>query len=428
MSVLAFLGAAHFLDHFYLLIFPTAVLFIHREWGMGYDEALALGTAAFAAFALGTLPSGWLGDKWGGVRMMRLYFPALGLASIATGFAQGPLGLAAGLALIGLGASIYHPVANALIIRLAVRRGRALAANGVCGNFGVAGAALVTGLLASQFGWRMAFIVPGAVTLAIGLLFLWYARGEDFEAGLLASADALQEESRDEAEDAADRPSEAGAGEIGADEAGAGERRGIPAGLVRVFIAIAAIALFGGLLFNGVTVAAPQLMVERLAGFDLSLGDIGVVTAMVFAVAGFAQLPVGYLLDRIGPRRILLFLAGCEVPLLLLIGFGPPILTPFATAVLVMLMFGEVPISAWLIGHYVSVGWRSRVYAMQTLLSLGVGAAVVPLLALGHGLTGNMAFVIALMAPAAAAVFAATFLLPRSDGREKTPALSAAGA
>lgn len=405
MTVLAFLGVAHFLDHFYLLVFPTAVLFIHREWGIDYDQALAYGTAAFGAFALGTMPAGWLGDKWGAIRLMRLFFPALGVASIATGFAEGPISLSIGLAAIGLAASIYHPVANALIVKLAVRRGRALAANGVCGNFGIAGAALVTGLLASQFGWRFAFFVPGIVTLGIGIAFFWMSRGRDFEAQMMAAA--------------ADRSEDRAVGSQG-------PRLDLSSGLMRLLIAIAIIALFGGLLFNGVTVSAPQLMVERLAVYDVSLADVGIITSLVFAVAGFAQLPVGYLLDKIGPRKILLTLAICEAPLLLVIGLGPPRVTPFAMAALVMLLFGEVPISAWLIGHYVAVGWRSRVYAMQTLLSLGMGAAVVPFVALSHGITHDMGTVVAFLAPAALAVFAAAWLLPKRDSASPVSALGSA--
>lgn len=160
--------------------------------------------------------------------------------------------------------------------------------------------------------------------------------------------------------------------------------------------------------------------------YDVSLEDTGIVTFLIFAVAAFAQLPVGYLLDKVGPRKILLFLAGFEAPLLLVIGFGPPVATPFAMALLVMLMFGEVPISAWLIGHYVAVDWRSRVYAMQTLLSLGMGVAIVPLIALGHGITHNMATVVAFLAPAALAVFAAAVMLPKQQSASSTQALGTA--
>jgi hypothetical protein len=60
---LLFLNLAHAYDHFFLLIFPTAVLALAPAWDMSYGEALAFGTAAFVTFGLGTLPAGWLGDR-----------------------------------------------------------------------------------------------------------------------------------------------------------------------------------------------------------------------------------------------------------------------------------------------------------------------------------------------------------------------------
>jgi len=43
--------------------------------------------------------------------------------------------------------------------------------NGVWGNLGVASSALVTGVIGQYLGWRWAFIVPGIVTVLIGLAF-----------------------------------------------------------------------------------------------------------------------------------------------------------------------------------------------------------------------------------------------------------------
>ena len=71
---LLFLNLAHAYDHFFMLIFPTAVLALAPAWGMSYGEALAIGTAAFAMFGLGSLPAGWLGDRWSRARMMTIFF------------------------------------------------------------------------------------------------------------------------------------------------------------------------------------------------------------------------------------------------------------------------------------------------------------------------------------------------------------------
>src|SRR3546814_9078640 len=74
--------------------------------------------------------------------------------------------------MIGLFASIYHPVGIAMIVQTAgERRGRYLGINGVFGSAGMGIAALVAGALMELIDWRAAFILPGAVSVAIGLWF-----------------------------------------------------------------------------------------------------------------------------------------------------------------------------------------------------------------------------------------------------------------
>ena len=159
-ETLRFINAAHFFDHFFLLIFPTAALAIARDWGMTYAEALALGTPIYVMFAVGTLPAGWLGDH-------------LDLVAVS----PGPASLMIGLGLLGLFAALYHPVGLALVIGLGGRTGRALAVNGVAGNLGLAGAAVFTGVLATLGGWQTAFAAPGVASLIIGAtLFLRHRR------------------------------------------------------------------------------------------------------------------------------------------------------------------------------------------------------------------------------------------------------------
>ena len=100
--------------------------------------------------------------------MMVLFYVGSGLAAIATGLAGGPLGIGIGLALIGLFGSIYHPVGIAWLVRNAENRGRILGWNGIFGSIGVGIAPATAGALTQWIDWRAAFIVPGAVALAIG--------------------------------------------------------------------------------------------------------------------------------------------------------------------------------------------------------------------------------------------------------------------
>ena len=93
-----------------------------------------------------------------------------GLMSILTGLAQTPLQLGFGLFAVGLFAAIYHPVGLAIVVAKWKNTGMRIAVNGVWGNLGVASAALITGYLIDNGGWRAAFIAPGLCSIGIGLV------------------------------------------------------------------------------------------------------------------------------------------------------------------------------------------------------------------------------------------------------------------
>jgi MFS family permease len=121
---------------------------------------------------LGAPLSGWLGDRFGQTRMLIACFIGLGISSVLAGFAQTPLQLEIALALLGLSGSIYHPVGFPWVVRHAFVRGRAVASTGIAGSFGVALSPVVAGALATLAGWRIGFIVPGAITIVLGFALL----------------------------------------------------------------------------------------------------------------------------------------------------------------------------------------------------------------------------------------------------------------
>jgi MFS family permease len=380
---LLFLNLAHAYDHFFLLIFPTAVLALAPAWDMSYGEALAFGTAAFVTFGLGTLPVGWLGDRWSRTRLMTIFFLGLGASSILVGLAQGPVTLTLGLGLLGLFASIYHPVGTALVVQSAGRAGRALGINGVFGNLGVASAGLVTGAIAEFLGWRAAFVLPGALAILTGLVFARYG------GPAAAGACAAQAEVRPKVALAANAQ-------------------------LRLFAVIGIASLFGGIVFHGTTIALPKIFEVRLAGAVEDLATIGLLVSLVFALAALAQIVIGHLLDRIGARPLLpavaLLQALCLTLAIDLWGFGM-----LAIALPMMLfVFGEIPIASWLVGRYVAARWQSRVFALQYVLSLGVSALVVPMIAVLYEATGGFAELFAILAGAAGLVALGALLLPRS--------------
>ena len=136
--VINFVNAAHFIDHYAMLIFAAAVIIMGPALGMAYSELLPYATPGFVAFGAGSLITGWLGDRWSRRHMMVIFFVGIGLAMISVGLVQTPLQLGAALLAIGIFASIYHPVGTAMIVSYADKLGREMGINGVWGNLGVA--------------------------------------------------------------------------------------------------------------------------------------------------------------------------------------------------------------------------------------------------------------------------------------------------
>jgi MFS family permease len=182
---------------------------------------------------------------------------------------------------------------------------------------------------------------------------------------------------------------------------------------LRMFVVIGVASLFGGIVFHGTTVALPKIFEVRLAALVDDLAAIGVLVSLVFALAAVAQIVVGHLLDRVGARPLLpavaLLQALCLFGAIELWGWGMLLIA----VPMMLFVFGEIPIAAWLVGRYVAPSWQSRVFALQYVLSLGVSAAVVPLIAVLYEATGGFEALFLTMAAAAVVVAAAALLLPR---------------
>jgi MFS family permease len=395
-----FLNLGHAYAHFFMLLYATVVLTLEVESDRDYGELLLPSTAGFVAFAAGTLPAGWLGDRWSKQGLLAVMFLGLGVASLLTALAGETWQIAAGLAAIGLFASIYHPIGIAMVAAEAGQLGRTLGVNGVWGNMGVAAAPLVAGALSAAWDWRAAFALPGAVALATGLAFLL----------LLRRAPQVQSKRT---------PPPA--------------RPASPALVRRVFIFIPVASLFGGLVFSAMSVALPKILAEALAGGAIpGLLSAGTLAAAIFAIAAFAQIVTGRGVDRWPPRNLMVALSAGQLLLFALLAqtAGWPVLL---LGLLVMaLVFGEIPVGDALVAHYGAPQWRqwrARLYALTYMLSLGVSSAAVPLVAWLHlaGAPGGNGFVTVywVLAGAAAILVAASLLLP--GRREPARVLRSAG-
>jgi len=317
------------------------------------------------------------------LNLLAMFFLGCGLSSLVISLSRGPISLMIGLGLLGLFASLYHPVGLALVTGLGGRTGRALAVNGVAGNLGLAGAAVLTGILATFGGWQMAFAVPGVVSGIIALALFFRHRHHSN----LSNQNAAPEHN--------DRAS------------------GSLRTQITVFGVICVAALFGGLVYNVITISLPKFFDERLIGVGGDLTWIGASTGLVFAIAAFAQLPVGELLDRYGPKSLLMGLLIAQVILLVALATMTGWLALVIALILVTMVFAQIPITSWLLGHYVRSSFRARAASVEYVLSLGMAAAVVPLIAGLHGAGFGFDFQYFGIALSAAVVLVAAVFLPR---------------
>ena len=148
---LFYINFGHFTDHMLMLIFAKAAFNAGIYFGIGkdlaYAEMIPYGIPSLILFGACAPLAAYLADKWNRSGMLTVFFFGIGSASILTGFAQSLLQIGIGLALIGVFASIYHPVGIAMLIERGGKVGWILGINGVWGNMGVAGAPLVLSLI-----------------------------------------------------------------------------------------------------------------------------------------------------------------------------------------------------------------------------------------------------------------------------------------
>ncbi|MCX7311940.1 MAG: MFS transporter [Hyphomicrobiales bacterium] len=364
-----FLNIGHFLDHLFMLIFATAAaLALSREWGLTYGELLGYATPGFFAFGLCAYPAGWIADKWSRHGMMCVFFIGIGLASVATGFARTPLQIGIGLFVIGVLAAIYHPVGLAMVTQRWRNTGLRIAVNGVWGNLGVACAALLTGYLIDNSGWRAAFIAPGIVSIVVGLAYAALCNSDPVEKPATAVTAPMSAQAPD-----------------------------YKAMLLRVSGIVFLTTAVSSVIFQATTFALPKIFDERLQGIvgrSVSLLEslglpgrvdlatmVGWFAFVVFVVASMAQLVVGMLLDRIGPRRVFMGAAAIQVAFFALMA---GLKDGWALAVALGFMlgaFGQIPINDYMVGRLATGPARARVYGVRYVVSFTALAAALPLIA-----------------------------------------------
>ena len=270
-----------------------------------------------------------------------------------------------------------------MIVSYAERLGREMGLNGVWGNLGVASSALVTGVIGQYLGWRFAFIIPGIVTIAIGVAFALSVLHED-RTGTRQAAAQVRVAKQD---------------------------------MWRVIVALLIVVIAISTTFNAVTVALPKLFSERLADLTRSPALLGVIAACVYVFGAMTQYTIGKLLDRHSLKAVALPLSFMLAPFLYLaatLSNWPLILVSIG---IVMGAFGQVTVNDAMIGKYTSEEWRSRAYAVRYFVGFTAAGASVGLVAWLYQ-EGGFVTMLHAFGALCLLVIAAALILPRETGTQ----------
>ena len=373
-----YLNISHFLDHFIMLVFAKAAYDAGRHFGLGYEEIIVYGVAGFVLFGAMAPVAAHLADRFSRSLMMVVYHFGIGFAAIIAGMTQTVWQLGAAIGLIGVFAAIYHPVGIAMLIKSNRTIGFRLGINGVFGNMGVAAAPLIIGLLLTVGDWRLCFVASGLFCIGYGVLFVMQL-----------------------AEDASPPPRKAAKGVTG-----------FAPGWQMALGAMLLSTASGGFIFGSMTFVVPRYFEISLPAISTSVAVTGLLASIVYAVASFSQVGVGWLIDRVPPKWVLFTVGVGQVIFVALAARFTDYALFFAMLIAMCFVFGQIPITDTILSRYVPDSWRARVLSLKFMINLMIGASVLPICGVILRSGYEMAALFSLMSGLAVMIVLAGMLLP----------------
>jgi predicted MFS family arabinose efflux permease len=243
---------------------------------------------------------------------------------------------------MGAFASIYHPVGIPMLVQHAEKPGFVIGVNGLVGNLGIAIGSSLSVLLATRWGWQMAYIVPGIVGLVSAVLFVFLVPREN-EAPARRRSKVL------------DLP---------------------PNIMARVFFIMTCAAISGSIVFNFTTNSNGEMLKARVTQLADDPWLLSMALLVVFSIASLMQLAVGALIDRYPLKNIYLPILLFQVPLFLIAsqveGWGLLIVT----TLFMVFVFGAIPFTDAMVVRYIDDRMRSRVTGMRLAIGFGISSLV----------------------------------------------------
>ena len=170
-GILFVLGAAHSLNHSLFLVLPPLLQTVSRDLNASFQTLGTIASVSFLIYGVGALVGGPLSDRLGGVKVARLSLALSGASTFVFIISDDLVTFSAGMFLMALWSSFYHPTANNLISRTFVTNtAGAMGIHGAAGSVGQMFTPTIAYLLGTMVDWRFAFVLFGVLSIITALI------------------------------------------------------------------------------------------------------------------------------------------------------------------------------------------------------------------------------------------------------------------
>ena len=348
----------HLLMHMFAAFYFVIVLAIEDDWKLSYDELLNLWFLGSLLVGLGALPAGWISDRWSRSGMIAIMFIGLGISSLLCGLSGNKVSLFISLSLLGLFCAIYHPAGISWVVNTSKETGKALGFNNIFGGVGIGLGAFFAGVLIEQFNWQAAFMLPGLISLVVGLSLTYH-----LQSGKISLKNISSEQFKDNPEK-------------------------------NQMLKIAIIMLLSitclSFVYQILQTSLPKAIDIRLTdSLDLSTSDIGYIVAAIYIVSGLMNYVGGILTDKYSEKLIYsIGIVGQGLLLLLIVSLSNYWLIAISLAI-VAFNSSILPAENLLLAKFSPEKYQSLVYGIKFIVSFTVGPIALIMISRSYDLTGE---------------------------------------
>ena len=382
-----FSNSGHFLMHYMAAMYFTIILALQKTWEMNYEKLFELWFPASIIIGLCSIPAGRLADKWSSPGMLIIMFLGMGISSFMASIVNEQYTLMLFLGSLGLFAAIYHPVGIPWMIKTSESKpGIRLAINGLFGGLGASGAAIITGWIISNYGWRSSFSIPGFFSLLLGILMFLSLKYKKI------------------------RESNNSSTEKGIDDESNSNIYAVILMMLPMFVM--------GLIYNSVQGIMPKLFEERMPVIlDGKIELVGTIVGFVYAVGAVSQILGGYLADKCNHKLLYLSIWVVQAPLLLLIAnYGGFPVALFA-CILTMSGTSALPTENIMLSRYASNNHQGLTFGAKFLVTFCAAPLGVYIITHFRETTGEFTYVLFSLSFAAIIACISIIFLPNTGNK-----------